>query len=108
MNISYFFSIKIFMKLDLPYKSNINNICINLLKDNIINYSNNYNLIKESQIYLYANYLKVFYNKKIYIITIISINTSLYWYLKPWHNTYLLIKYKTNINLNTILTLIHD
>lgn len=93
------------MKLDIPNNSIINDTAVEILRKQITylipEYASKYQ--KEYQIFLYGNHVKVIYAKKMYLITIIIIDKEIYWYLKPWKESYILIKTKRNINFKDIL-----
>lgn len=69
----------------------------------IQNYETKYSKYK---IYLYPNYLKVNYKKHNYTLTILEYNCELFWYMKPFDNSYFLLKYTSVNSLSYILSLL--
>ena len=86
------------MKLELPNKSCITDIALNILKQQIIylipKYEEKYPKI--SQIFLYENHLKIIANGKCYLVTLINLI----------NNSYILIKNNKNMDIKKILDLI--
>ena len=96
------------MKLELPNESCITDIALNILKQQIIylipKYEEKYPKI--SQIFLYENHLKIIANGKCYLVTLINLNDDIFWYIKPFNNSYILIKNNKNMDIKKILDLI--
>ena len=82
------------MKIKIPQSCSVTDAAIMALKQQVKyligSYDEKYK--KEYKIYLYSNFLKINYKNHNYLVTIVEYNNELFWYLKPFYNSYLLIK----------------
>lgn len=96
------------MKIIIPQNCCITDEALNKLKKHvkalIENYDNKYK--KEYKIYLYSNFLKINYQNHNYNVAIVEYNHELFWYLKPFYGSYLLIKDTEKECLDLVLSII--
>ena len=95
------------MKIKIPQNCSITDKTVLQLKKQIKYLINNYDerYKKEYKIYLYSNFLKINYKNHNFNITLVEYNNELFWYIKPFYNNYLLIKY-VNVECFDIILLI--
>lgn len=95
------------MKIKIPQNCSITDKAILQLKKQIkyliSNYDERYK--KEYKIYLYSNFLKINYRNHNFSVALVEYNSELFWYIKPFHNSYLLIK-NVNVECFDIILLI--
>ena len=80
------------MKIDIPKNCCITKETIWELKSYVKDMLLKHEEFKEFKIYLYSNFLKIKFQKKQFVLTIVSFNSEFFWYLKPYKESYLLIK----------------
>lgn len=98
------------MKIMIPKNCRITEEAILSLKKEvkylIERYEEKYS--KDYKIYLYANSLKVKYKQKNYDVAIVEYNHELFWYVKPFYKSYLLLKNTNDLCLELILAILKE
>lgn len=98
------------MKIEIPQNCRITNRAIlklkNKVKDLINHYEEKYQ--EEYKIYLYQKFLKIHYKKYQFVIAIVEYNEELFWYMRPFYKSYLLLKDSEDACFDVILFIIKN